>query len=159
MVLNAVDQKVVDDVAKYGWHCLHVGAGDGEPNFSYSVGWLESINSAEAIIFGLPLQLQQAMLWELFRQIRSGFTLADGLRVSDLIEGQDCIVRSVHGSRIVDYFGFALWYNRLRGGSQPLEAFQVFWPGRVQGLFPWESGCDPAVRNLQPLLFLPKDAP
>lgn len=37
-----------------------------------------------------------------------------------------------------------------------LQAYQVFWPGAVQGLFPWESECVDEVRELQPLLYLPR---
>lgn len=157
MVQSAADQQVIDNVAAYGWHCMNVGAGAGEPNFSYSVGWWETIHSPEAIVFGLPSKLQHSMLWELFRQIQSGLVLVEGAKVSDLIEGCGCVVRSVHQSHISAYFGFALWYRWLRQGPHAtVQAFQIFWPGKYQGLFPWEPDCDPAVRDEQPLLYLPR---
>jgi len=157
MTRSAADQKVIDDVATHGWSCMNVGAGDGEPNFSYSIGWWESIKSPEGIVFGLPSKLQHSMLWEVFRQVQAGLVLTDGLKISNLIEGHDCIARQVHASRISDHFGFALWYCRIKGGpSSSVQAFQIFWPGKHQGLFPWETGCDQSVRDGQPLLYLPK---
>jgi hypothetical protein len=154
---SPLDQKVIDDVAAYGWSCMSVGAGDGEPNFSYSIGWWVSIAAPEAIIFGLPSKLQHSMLTEVFRQARSGLVLSDGLRMSGLIEGHECIARPVHESRVGDYFNFALWYQRIKGGSaSSIQAFQIFWPGKHQGLFPWDAGCDESVRAHQPTLYLPK---
>ncbi|MBY0423360.1 MAG: DUF4262 domain-containing protein [Parvularculaceae bacterium] len=119
------------------------------------MGWFESIGSSDAIVFGLPKELHHAMLWELFRQIQSGLRLVDGSRVSGLIEGYDCIARPVHHSHVLDYFGFALWYSRLKRGKKMLDAFQIYWPGRNQGLFPWEPDCDSEVRDFQPLLYVP----
>ena len=155
MVLSAADQKVVDDVATHGWSCMNVGAGDGEPNFSYSIGWWEKIKSPEAIVFGLPSKLQHSILWELFRQVKGGLELSDGLRIANLVEGHDCIARPVHSSQMREYFGFALWYRRLRSGPfASLQAFAIFWPGKNQGLFPWDADCEHAVRDAQPLIYL-----
>ncbi len=153
-MLDDAERKVVDDVARYGFHSLNVGAGDGEAQFRYSIGFWESA-SPDLIIFGLDPKLMHNMLWEMFRQIQAGNSLSEHKRYSDLIEGSDCIVRQVHASQLREYFGFGLWYRRHKGyDPMTLVAYQVFWPGAVQGLFPWEPGCVEEVRDFQPLLYL-----
>ena len=37
-----------------------------------------------------------------------------------------------------------------------MRAYQLFWPGAEQGLFPWEKGCVQFVRDCQPSLYLPR---
>lgn len=152
-MLDEAERKIVDDVAQYGFHSVNVG--DGEPNFRYSIGFWESVGSPDLIVFGLEPKLMHNMLWEMFRQIQAGSSLSNDRRYSGLIEGFDCIVREVHPSQLRSYFGFGLWYRRYKGRDpMTLAAYQVFWPGATQGLFPWESGCVEDVRDFQPLLYL-----
>lgn len=156
-MLDESERKVVEDVARYGFHSLGVGADGREPHFRYSIGLWESIASPDLIIFGLDMQLMHNMLWELFRQIKGGKVLRDGERYAELIEGFDCAVRPVHHSHMHEYFGFGLWYHRHKARDpSTLRAYQVFWPGAVQGLFPWEKECVEDVRDAQPQLYLPR---
>lgn len=157
MALSAADQKVLDNIDEHGWSCMHVGEGrSGEPNFSYSIGWWAAAQAPECIVFGLPKNLQHSVLWEVYRQVSAGLKLADGLRVRDLIEGFDCVVRPVHETQMPEYLGFAGWYrHRQLGSAEGLKAFQIFWPGKQQRLFPWEQDCNEDVRRWQPLLYLP----
>jgi hypothetical protein len=75
--LEPEDQRVVDKVEEFGFFSQGVLAEGAQPAFRYSVGFWESLNSPEVIIFGLPLDLMHSMLWEMFRQIKSGKTLSD----------------------------------------------------------------------------------
>ena len=156
-MLDPLDQRTVDDVDEHGWHCVQVGAGNEEPAFSYSVGFWETLDMPEIIVFVLGFKLMHSMLWEAFRQIRVGKVLADGARWSDLIEGFDCISRPVHPSQIRQYFGFATWYRGYRTGSSEISAYQLFWPGKVDGLYPWDIGSSEIVRECQPLLYLTRE--
>lgn len=156
-MLDAAEQKLVDDVEKYGFHSLNVGAGNDEPGFRYSIGFWETIGAPDILVFALDSKLTHNMLWEMFRQLKAGAKLADGARWPNLIEGFDCISRPVHPSQMREYFGFGLWYHRYRGvDPDTLKAYQLFWPGAKQGLFPWESGCVAEVIADQPLLYLPR---
>jgi hypothetical protein len=156
--LDPEDRRIVDKVEEFGFFSQGVLAEGDQPEFRYSVGFWESLKSPEVIIFGLPLDLMHNMLWEMFRQIKAGKTLSDGARWSDLIAGHDCISRPVHPSQFAEHIGFALWYRRLRtGNAEGLSAYQLFWPGKRQGLYPWQDGCDQTVRECQPALYLPRD--
>ena len=150
MTHSTADQRVIDDVEKYGWHCLKVG---GEaPEFAYSVGLWKSMNMPEIIMFGLPLDHSHAMLGNVVDVVRAGASIFDGARLADVMNNFDVAVRSVHPSHIGDHFGFARWFKRIEGRSEDVEAFQVFWPDR-EGRFPWEADFDKYFDGMQPLLF------
>ncbi len=159
MTVTDFEQRILDDVNEHGWFCVSVlKGGDLAPPFSYSVGFIDSLKCAEFIVFGLPVDLMHSMLWSVFRQIRDGVTIpAEGQRWSTLLQGHDCISRAVHPSQIErKYFNSALWYWWYTGRDRDsVRAFQLFWPGAEQRLFPWENGCVQEVRDLQPLLYLP----
>ena len=159
MSLNDYERTIVDNVAKYGWHCSHVFDPDrNQPDFSYTVGLWETLCVPELIVIGLGRELMHSMLWEMYRQLKAGAQLADGARWSGLIEGFECVSRKVHPTQIgSDYFNSARWYHRFRSGGGALEAYQIFWPGAQQGLFPWEAGCVADVREWQPPLYLPDE--
>lgn len=156
-MLDPKEQKLVENVRDYGFHSMNVHADDEGPGFRYSIGFWESVAAPELIIFGLDPKLMHNMLWEIFRQIKAGAKPLDGARWPNLIEGFDCVSRPVHSSQMPEYFGFAIWYKRYRGhDANDLQAFQLFWPGAVQGLYPWEQGCSPDVIDHQPALYLPR---
>ena len=48
------ERKLLDDVAKFGWHCMKVfGDNDHEP-FAYTIGLFASCGYPELLIYGLP---------------------------------------------------------------------------------------------------------
>jgi len=176
--LSQSEQQILENVAKFGWHCVAVHGKSDEPDFAYSVGFIDTLGCPEFIVFGQPVKLMHSMLWGVFRQIRDGNSMPDeGQRWSHLIEGHDCISRGVHPGRIdTDHFNSALWYAWHTGRArESVRAWQLFWPGREQpffpwgrapsllpqgkrqGLFPWESGCSQSVRDCQPALYLPRE--
>jgi len=162
MAFNDYEERLVANIAEHGWFCVSVFGNASEPSFSYSVGFAETLDAPEFIVFGLPGELMHAMLWEMFHKLKGGVPVPeDGERVAGILEGYDCVVRDVHPENVVrDYLNSAIWRwgdPTLRGGS--LKVRQLFWPGVTQRLFPWESGCDPEVRAAQPLLYLPPKPP
>ena len=158
--LSEHEQEILDNVVEHGWHCVAV-FGEGErPGFAYSVGFIDTLKCPEFIVFGLDTKLMHGMLWSVFRQVRDGKAMpGEGQRWCALIEGYDCISRAVHPSQIEpEYFNSALWYWWYSGRErESVCAYQLFWPGREQGLFPWESGCNQIVRDYQPALYLPDE--
>lgn len=153
--LTEFEQRIVANVEEYGCHVMHVFDPDGvEENFSYSIGFPVSVSQPEVIAFGLPRNLMHSMINEVHRQCRDGLIMEDGLRVSDLIEGFECELRSVGPKHIVaEYFGSAMWFHRTQT-EQPLAgAFQIVWPGAANGLFPWDEGASQDVIDAQPALY------
>ena len=155
MILDSVDRKLLADIAAHGFQALHIPTEGDEPAYTFSIGFTATLNAPEVVVFGLRRELMHNMLWETFRQLRAGKVLTDGQHWSGPLEGFDCIARPVHPSWNYKYLGSAIWHARYRTGSDAVSAFQLFWPGAQQGLFPWEAGCDPFVIDQQPALYLP----
>ena len=156
MILDPRDEEVAAVVAKHGWSCQSIEAGGGDPAFVYSVGFWETLNAPEFIMFGLDPALMHGLLWGVFRQIKAGASATEGKRWSDLLDGYDCITLSVHPNRVLEYFGFAQGYYRHRGQDGVVSGLQLVWPGKGHGLFPWQDGCSEDVRRMQPRLDTPK---
>lgn len=159
MALSEYEERLIANIGRDGWQCTMVGAGNaGEPAFAYTIGLWETHATPELIVFGLDLSLMHGMLDRTVWQLEKGAKLSDGARWSDLIRDFDCVSRPVHRTQLVrEYFNSALWYRSYRTGDELIEAYQLFWPGKLQGLFPWEPGCDPLVRECQPQLYLPRE--
>jgi hypothetical protein len=154
VLLEDDEQVVVDHIATYGWHSVHVRADGDGPDFCYSIGLDELIRIPELIIFGLEHDVMHSMSWEIVRQIQAGRLLASDMIFNDLLDDRPCIVKPVHPSWLVDYLGYACWYYHYRQKLDRLQAFQVFWPGARDGLFPWQAGCAEDVIAAQPLLYM-----
>jgi len=53
------DQKLLDDVAEYGWHVIKVLDQPDAPGWAYSVGLFQNFGHPEIMVFGLDLDLMQ----------------------------------------------------------------------------------------------------
>lgn len=155
--LDPAEQQVIDDIRDHGCHIMHVVDLDGDdPEFSYSIGIPVTAGQPEVIVFSLKREVRQWMLNEVLRQCSLGLRLTDGLRISNLIEGFDCIARHVVSAEAIrEHFGWALWYHQSQRGRPMKDAYQIVWPGAQQGLFPWDDGCDEYVIAVQPSLYKP----
>jgi Domain of unknown function (DUF4262) len=153
--LNECDKRTIANVRENGCEVLHVFDNDhNTPNFSYSIGFPETIKQADVIVFGLPRELMHHMVNEVYSQGKNGLVFVDGVVVSHLIEGFDCVLKSVHSNNVIaDYFGTGFWYYYHQELPSMTEAFQIVWPGAVSGQYPWDEGCDPEITDSQPPLY------
>ena len=150
------ERLILDNIDQFGCHVTHVFDGEGEaPAFSYSTGFTHSLEQGEVIVFGLSSELMHAMVNGVMRQCRDdGLVLADGVRISGLLEGFEVAVRAIPPARIErEYLNSAMWHHLSRYGSNLTQAYQLIWPGAVDGLFPWDEGCDDYVISQQPALY------
>ncbi len=139
---------IVSNVEQHGCSIMFVFDPDeGKADFAYSIGFPKSLAQPEVIVFGLQKKLMLSMINETYRQCaQEGLKLHDGAVIRDLLEGFDCIVREIPEGRIEsEYFGSAMWYRRAIMGEEMDRAFQIFWPGAVTGLFPWDESADPEI--------------
>jgi Domain of unknown function (DUF4262) len=153
--LSEFEQRIAANVEQYGCHVMSVFDPDGiAPTFSYSVGFPVSLAQPEVITFGLSSKMMHSMINAMYRQCRDGLKMSAGLRVSDLLDGYDCVLRPVKPEHIMaEHFGSAMWFQRHRTSRAMTEAFQIVWPGAGNGLFPWEEGASQDVIDLQPALY------
>ena len=153
--LDDFEETIVANVRDHGCHINFVaGTKDEPPIFGYSVGFPETVDQPEIIIFGLSSELTAWMINETLRQCCTGLELHDGAQVEGLLEGHICVARTVCDEFIVpDYLNSAIWYHHYRTGEKLDRVVQLVWPGADDGLFPWDPGCKPNVSYWQPALY------
>lgn len=141
------DQKLLDNIAKYGWHCVHVMAEGDLPPFSYTVGLFHTLKHPELIIFGVPSESAHAILNIAVSAAQAGKALDFNKPTEDLLEGYPCVFVEVSRSQYREHFGYAIWYYE----GEDFPAQQIVWPSR-NGLFPWHSEASESFRARQPVL-------
>jgi hypothetical protein len=150
------EQKILDNIEKYGWHVVAVMGGPEGPPFAYTIGLMDSYQHPELILLGLQPETIHEIFKTVVEHVKAGRSFVEPVRYEDVIVGYACATRPVHPSQQPGFFGYGLWYRHHVGRTGSLEAIQVFWPDR-NGCFPWEDGCDEVAVHLQPLLFEPVD--
>jgi hypothetical protein len=145
------EQRVLDDIAKFGWYDICVEEDEEGPGFNYTVGLMLKFGHPEIIIFGQKKTLLYAVLWIAVQDIEKGRQFVEPGLYEDLLHGYACYAKPVHPSQHRAYLGYAMWFCRHCGQPGTLKAVQLFWPDKA-GKFPWEVECHPSVCNLQPLL-------
>ncbi len=154
-LLNKHERAILKNVKQHGCHVWLVFDPEGvESNFAYSVGFTQTVGHSEVIIFGLSDELMHTMINETMSLLRNGLRMHDGMRIDGLLEGHCVVARSISSQKAIDdHLVSAIWiWRRGHTGSMPTP-FQLVWPGAVDGLFPWDEGCDASVIDLQPALY------
>jgi hypothetical protein len=144
---DSADQKLLDDIHKFGVHVVHIPAEDGTPGWTFSIGLYRTHGSPEVVVFGLPQDVAQFVINDLASRATKSPLAADQ-RAGDLIEGFECVLKPVDPVWYRTFVGYAVWYY----GGRPFPLLQCFWPDR-EHLFPWEAGFRPSWLWAQPLLF------
>ena len=153
-MLDKNEQTVIDDIQEYGWHGVIIEADDEGPGFEYTVGLQSELNHPEMIVFGLPSKISHDILWTIYREIKGGVDFRSTCVSENILEGHKCEFRSVDGSQLPLYLGYAQWHRRYLGDAGSLQAIQCFWPDHA-GYFLWDSNVSASVEKSQPRLDLP----
>ncbi len=153
--LTVYETGLLQSIEDHDLQVIHVFDPHGvEVAFSYSAGLPISVGQPDVIIFGLPKDLMHFMINEVAKRCGDGLTLSDGCVLDGLIEDYPCVVRQVSSENVVaEYFNSAMWVHQRAFGTPMEKAFQVVWPGKTRGLFPWDIGCNDAVMAAQPPLY------
>ncbi|MEM1197209.1 MAG: DUF4262 domain-containing protein, partial [Pseudomonadota bacterium] len=108
----------------------------------------------DVLISGLPSGTSKSLINDTMALCRDGFELFDFARTDRLIDGYDCVFRSVREDCLVsDYFGMGFWFYRTQADRPMTRAVQMVWPDR-SGAFPWELGFDESFRSMQDELWV-----
>jgi hypothetical protein len=141
------EQKVIDDIAELGWHCLHIMAEGDEVEYSFTVGLFQSFGHPELIVFGLPSTISHKILSIAADAAKSGSPIDLAQPTDALLNNYACCFAEVSPSKYHEYVGYARWY--YQGNGFPL--FQIVWPSRF-GLFPWDHQATAEFRAAQPII-------
>lgn len=141
------DQKLLDDIANYGWHCVHVLAESDLPPFSYTVGLFQTLNHPELLIYGVPSEAAHAIFCIAVSAAERGKPLNLNQPTDDLLEGYPCVFVEVPKSQFREHVGYGIWY--YDGMDFPVQ--QIVWPSK-SGQFPWHTEASASFRETQPVL-------
>jgi hypothetical protein len=147
-----IEERIVRDVRKHGWHVIMVPEDEEGPGFAYTIGLLKTLDHPERIMFGLDVQVMHAILNDIGYAIRSGLHLDTQNLFDDFLEGLPLAFRPVNSRHFDEYVAWAQWFHEQHGKGQ-FAVWQCFWPAE-NGLFPWDwdESCPPHIRAKQPRL-------
>ena len=123
---DPVEQRVLDDIARFGWHLIQINADEAQPGFVYSIGMMETLGHPEIIMFGLARQLMGTVINDMGRQIRAGRNFAELGLFEDLLQGYACKIIPVHKRWHTRYLGYAMWHRRHVGKIGTLGLRVIF---------------------------------
>jgi hypothetical protein len=146
-------------IGRHGWSGVAVGEYRRAPFWAYTLGFDETLEHPELIVFDLPKRSANAMFHQVYAEVKSGaLVIEDGLDWPADAE-LPATWRKVDPSRLSE--GWLTMAERRRyqvsGRRNGLEAYQLVLrdPG---GHLPFEPGYDASLRRLQAALYLPREA-
>jgi hypothetical protein len=144
------EQKLVDNVAVHGWHCIHILAEGEHVAYSFTVGLFHSYGHPELIIFGLAREVAHDILTIAADAARSGSPIDLTQPTDAFLKNGHCEFAKVPASAYREHVGSALWYYE----TKPFPLYQIVWPSKT-GNFPWEPEVSAAFREAQPVIGVP----
>jgi hypothetical protein len=147
-------------IRQNGWTAIYVGDYRTAPTWVYTLGFDETLDQPELVIFDIPQDVANGLLHKAFQDVKAGeLVLQDGQ--SWIIDGQRFGVwRKVHPSQIDGpdlWLAAAVNRREARTGRRfGLEAFQLV-VGDENGHMPWDTGYDERLRLRQPALYQPAE--
>lgn len=147
-------------IEKHGWTAIYVGDYQTAPTWTYTLGFAETLSQPEVIVFDVPQEAANSLLWEVFNQLRDGrLKLEDG-KVWPQGEERPCVWRRVDPSQLGSERGWFTLANirsiARTGMPHGFDAYQLVLSDN-EGRLPWDEDYDERLRPLQPALYLPLD--
>jgi len=144
----ASDQRVADDIAKYGCHVISVFDPEEQlPTFSYSVGVQATTGAPEAIVIGVRPSLGHSMINEYNDQVRKGAKFERGVLHPGFLEGFSIYIERAKPRLLSEYtFGCTRYYK-----GTDYSVVQLIYP-TTTGVWPWQASATEWFRSNQPML-------
>jgi hypothetical protein len=142
------DEKILADVAEYGWHVVKILETDETPGWAFSIGLYQNFNHPEVIVFGLNADLMHFVINSIGDDVRSGKSYEVDCEYADLIDAYCCTFKVVNPVWYSHFLGYANWFYKNR----EYPVLQCIWPDR-NSRYPWEPEFNPNWLWAQPLLF------
>lgn len=145
--MNAHDQRVIDNVAKYGCHVFHVLGEVDLPPFSYSVGIQKMCGDPEVIVVGLQQSLAHRVVNAHSARVRAGEWFRPDLSYPGFFDDFEVRFIPVGREHYATYLGRARQFYEGDG----FDMLQMVYP-LTSGVWPWEPAASEEFRLRQPLL-------
>ena len=145
------ERKVLADVKQFGWHCLNIFEENGQPPWTFSIGFHNTWSFPELIVIGLKREVAHATLNIVATQLAEGRRLDLALSSDELLNNAACCFVEAPKPMYRQYVGTAQWFY----GGADFPLFQIVWPSR-DGYFPWNELASEGFRQWQPVLGRPQ---
>jgi Domain of unknown function (DUF4262) len=142
------DEKVIADIAEYGWHVVNIFETDETPGWAFSIGLYRNFDHPEILVFGLKVGLMHSIINNIGDGVCSGKTYQVDGEYEELINSYSCAFKSVNPVWYYHFLGYANWFYK----NQKYLVLQCFWPDR-DSRYPWDPEFNPKLLWAQPLLF------
>ena len=146
---DELDDKLIRDVIDHKCHIVSIPEGAHGPKYSFSIGLFVHFEHPELVIFGIDHNIAATAINDACTLIERGHRFKHGDSSDEIFEGVNVMFMEVQPSFYSYYLGTAIWFYKSRSSSFPV--LQVVWPD-TDHKFPWEKGCDPRCRKVQPVL-------
>ncbi|MEF3083613.1 DUF4262 domain-containing protein [Luteimonas sp. SMYT11W] len=141
------EQKVIDDIANFGWHCVNIHPEGEHVGYAFTVGLFKTYGHPELIIFGLSAKVAHQMLSIAADAAKSGAPIDLTKPTDALLNDYMCCFVEVPLSQYYEHVGFCRWY--YHGNGFPL--YQVVWPS-LDGMYPWHDHASSNFQAAQPVI-------
>ena len=145
--LDKNEQKALNDIEEYGCHVLHIMEGEGQPQFTYSIGIGKQQGKPDLIVVGLKRELSHSLINNYKDRLLDGETFEPGKYYSDFLGGFDVCFIAVDKAYYKEYLGWGLWLNE----GDDFEMLQLIWP-TTEGTWPWSPDKSEFYQWAQPIL-------
>lgn len=145
--LDKDEQKAIDNINQYGCHVLMILEGDGQPQFTYTIGINKMQSKPDLVIVGLKHELAHLFANGYKDRVLAGEVFLPGKFYPGFLEGFDVCFVNVPKWRYKEYFGWGLWLHQ----GEDFEMLQMVWP-TTDGLWPWNKHKNEYYQWVQPIL-------
>ena len=140
-------EQVLENIATYGWHCVHVPQMGHQLAFTYTIGLYHSYKHPELLVYGANAKAACDMIKYVGTAARDDEALDLDQPTDKLMDGHSCVFVEVPYLNFPQRLEHGLWF--YEDVSFPLR--QIVWTSN-QGLFPWHPESSVRFRASQPLL-------
>lgn len=155
--MASIQQRIHDDVSRFGWHVVKVLGDEDFPAFAYTVGLTVTYEHPEVIVFGIgdDLDLMHHLLAVIQRRVEKGEAFHHGARKTGILPGVSCHFARFPTSAYEEHLGQAV---RHLGGERSFSVVQCIWPDKKRRL-PWDPKVDLGLLARQPVFLRPDAGP
>ena len=144
---DAHEAIVTRNIEQFGLSIMLIEGTDYLPACAYTVGLFATYRHPELIAFGLSTKTLQDVLNIGAEMVKHGRVLQPESIYPEFFEGVNATLVAVDPRNVPDYFGYGIWYHK----TSSFPCLQLVWTDR-RGRYPWETGFDKHLQDLQPLL-------
>ena len=137
------NELIQENIKKYGWQCQNVFDENGETeDFFYSIGFEETFNYPEVMVFGLQKEATHTILSNIAFDLKEGKTFEENIRIKGILSGDyEVMFKPVIPDSLAEYAGIASRYYK-----KPFRVLVMLWPDK-SNILPTEVGCELTVQN------------